>query len=304
MSLRTPEGLKESIDLFKLAIGKDPLYALAYAGLADAYIFLGDYGISSPKDALEQAQNAVAKALNIDDNLAEAHTTLGHLKLYYYWAWKDAETQFKRAIDIEPNYAAAHQGLANYYAAQGRFGEAIEEINTALRYDPFSPNLNEAKGFHLYLAGNYDDAIQQLETTLQANPDFIPAHAVLGMAYLQQGRNAPALEEFQKCLVLSRRSPTYLEHMGRAYAVSGDPARARQVIDEIQEIGRSQFVPSFYLARVYTALGNNALAFRAIEKSYEERDSELIIIKVDPAFEKLRSDPRFNRILGLMGLNQ
>jgi len=304
MRLRTADGLKESIDLFKEAAGRDTQYALAYAGLADAYVFMGDYGISSPREALEQAQAAVAKALNLDQNLAEAHTTLGHLKLYYYWDWKDAESQFKRAIELEPNHAAAHQGLANYYAALGRFGEAIAEINVALRHDPLSPNLNEAKGFHLYLAGHFDDAVQQLEATLQSNPDFVPAHAVLGMAYLQKGLNDRALTEFERCLDLSRRSPTYLEHLGRAYAVIGDVARAHQVIAEMKEISSRQFVPSFYLARVYAALGETDPAFKAIERSYEERDSELIIIKVDPAFEKLRMDPRFSQLLGRMGLNQ
>jgi len=304
MRLRTADGLKESIDLFKEAAARDTQYALAYAGLADAYVFMGDYGISSPREALEQAQAAVAKALNLDQNLAEAHTTLGHLKLYYYWDWKDAESQFKRAIELEPNHAAAHQGLANYYAALGRFGEAIAEINVALRHDPLSPNLNEAKGFHLYLAGHFDDAVQQLEATLQSNPDFVPAHAVLGMAYLQKGLNDRALTEFERCLDLSRRSPTYLEHLGRAYAVIGDVARAHQVIAEMKEISSRQFVPSFYLARVYAALGETDPAFKAIERSYEERDSELIIIKVDPAFEKLRMDPRFSQLLGRMGLNQ
>jgi len=308
MRLRSAPALKESIDLFKRAAARDPQYALAYAGLADACVFMGDYGINSPSEALDQAQTAVAKALSLDENLAEAHTTLGHLKLYYYWDWKDAEAQFKRAIELEPNYAAAHQGLANYFAALGRFGEAIAEINTALRYDPLSPNLNQAKGFHLYLAGHYDDAITQLDSTLQSNPDFVPALVVLGMAYLQKGISHPSLNQqalaaFQKCVDQSGRSPTYLEHLGRGYAVTGDPARARQVIAEMKEAQRSQFVPSFYLARVYAALGNTDQAFEAIEKSYREHDSELIIIKVDPAFENLRPDPRFNGVLGRLGLN-
>src|SRR5262249_5160814 len=304
MGLRTAEGLKESIDLFKQAAARDQQYALAYAGLADAYVFMGDYGISSPREALEQAQAAVAKALTLDENLPEAHTTLGHLKLYYYWDWKDAETQLKRAIELEPNYAAAHQGLANYYAALGRFGEAIAEINTALRYDPLSPNLNQAKGFHLYLAGHYDDAIQQLEATLQSNPTFVPAHAVLGMVQLQKGDRDKALDEFQTCVALSNRSPAYLAQAGRAHAVVGDVGHAEECIAELKALGRNRFIPSYWLAIIYAALGNADKAFQSIDSALQERDSEMIFINVGPTFEKLRSDPRFRRALGVVGLER
>jgi serine/threonine-protein kinase len=305
MSQRTPEALKESIELFGQAVSKDQRYAPAYAGLADAYIFLGDYGIISPKQALDPAQNNVAKALFIDDNLAEAHTTLGHLKLYYYWDWKDAETQFKRAIDIEPNYAAAHQGLANYYGAQGRFGEAIAEINTALRYDPLSPNLNQAKGFHLYLAGNYDDAIQQLETTVQSNPAFVPAHAVLGMAYLQKGNKGVALDEFRKSVELSNGSPAYLAQLGRGYAVAGNVAKAQEAIAELKGLGHRGFIPSYWLAIIYAALGDDKQALQFIGSAIEEHDSEVIFINVGPTFdEKLRADPQFKKVVGVIGLDR
>jgi tetratricopeptide (TPR) repeat protein len=300
MQLRTASGLKESIDLFNQAADRDPQFALAYAGLADAYVFMGDYGINRPSEALDQAQTAVAKALSLDENLAEAHTTLGHLKLYYYWDWKDAEAQFKRAIDLEPNYAAAHQGLANYYAALGRFGEAIAEINTALRYDPLSPNLNQAKGFHLYLARHYDESTRQLEATVQANPTFVPAHAVLGMVYLETKRNDEAIAEFQRCVDLSSGSPAYKTQLGRAYAVSGQTEKARQILAELKDLGRTQFVPSYYLARIYTALGESDNAFRAIDKAYTEGDSELILIRVEPAFEQLRADPKFSLVLSRM----
>jgi serine/threonine-protein kinase len=304
MTLRTPEALKESIDLFGQAVSKEQRYAPAYAGLADAYVFLGDYGIRSPKEATDLAQSAVAKALFIDDNLAEAHTTLGHLKLYYYWDWKDAERQFKRAIDIQPNYAAAHQGLSNYYGAQGRFGEAIEEINTALRYDPLSPNLNQAKGFHLYLAGNYDDAIKQLESTLKANPDFVPAHAVLGMAYLQKGEKESALEEFKRSVELSHGSPAYLAQLGRAYAMVGNVANAQQSIAELKGLGRKGFIPSYWLAIIYAALGDADQALSLIRSAIEEHDSEVIFINVGPTFEKLRHDPGFKKVLGAIGLDR
>jgi serine/threonine-protein kinase len=304
MSLRTPEGLRESIELFGQAVSKDQRYAPAYAGLADAYVFLGDYGIRSPKEATDLAQTAVAKALFIDDNLAEAHTTLGHLKLYYYLDWKDAEAQFKRAIDIEPNYAAAHQGLANYYGAQGRFGEAIAEINTALRYDPLSPNLNQAKGFHLYLAGNYDDAIRQLDVALQYNPVFPPAHAVLGMAYLQKGEKDGALEEFKKSVELSNGSPAYLAQLGRAYAVVGNVAKAQESIDELKSLGRKGFIGSYWLAIIYAALGDVDQALKLIHSAIEEHDSEVIFINVGPTFGKLRSDPEFRKVLSGIGLDR
>jgi serine/threonine-protein kinase len=300
MGFRTAEGLNESIDLFKQAAARDPQYALAYAGLADTYVLMADYGFSNPKDALEQAQTAVAKALSLDENLAEAHTTLGHLKLYYYWDWKDAEAQFKRAVDLEPNYAAAHQGLANYYAAHGRFGEAIAEINTALRYDPLSPILNQAKGFHLYLARHYDDSTSQLETTVQSNPTFVPAHAVLGMVYLETKRNDDAIAEFQRCVQLSNASPAYKAQLGRAYAVAGQTEKARQILAELKELGRKQFIPSYYQARIYTALGDNDSAFHFIEEAYKERDSELILIRVEPAFDRLRADSRFPQMLSHM----
>jgi serine/threonine-protein kinase len=305
MRLRTAPALKESIDLFKQAAGRDPQYALAYAGLADAYVFMGDYGINSPREALEQAQTAVAKALSLDENLAEAHTTLGHLKLYYYWDWKDAEAQFKRAIDLEPNYAAAHQGLANYYAALGRFGEAIAEINTALRYDPRSPSLNQAKGFHLYLAGHYDDAIQQLESTVRTSPTFVPAHAVLGMAYLQKDNKGVALDEFQKSVALSNRSPAYLAQLGRAYALVGNVTKAQESIAELKSLRREGFIPSYWLALIYAALGENRQALEFIGSAVEEHDSEVIFINVGPTFdEKLRADAQFKKVVGLIGLDR
>jgi serine/threonine protein kinase/tetratricopeptide (TPR) repeat protein len=304
MSQRKAQSITRSIDLFNRAIEKDGSYAAAYASLGDAYTALADYGAVRPSEALQRAQDAVVTALTLDDTLADAHTTLGHLKLYYYREWANAESELRHALKIDPHNAAAHHIYGNYYAALGRFGEAMNETVLASQSDPLSPILAESRGFDLYLAGQYNAAIEQLRATLDRNPDFVPAHAVLGMVYLEQGAFTPAIEEFGKCVDLSHRSPTYLEHLGRAYAVAGLRDKAVGILSELKTLSRTQFVPSLYLARVYCALGQNTATFEAIDKAYDERDSELVLIMVDPAFANLHNDKRFGNILTRMHLDR
>jgi tetratricopeptide (TPR) repeat protein len=295
---RTEEGLKAAIDYFKLAIEKDPKYALAYSGLADSYAVLPEYSAFPAKEAFEKAKAAAAKALEIDDALSEVHVSLALIKYSWDWDWKSAEKEFKRAIELNPGYATAHHWYALLLMRQGRHDESLVEIKKARELDPLSLIINANVGFILYQARRYDDAIEHYRKALEMNPSFGELHKYMAWAYAQKGMHAEALEEIQKAVILSGRIPSYLSVLGYVYALSGKKSDAPKIIRELETVSDDKYL----IAVVYAALGEKDQAFEYLQKACEERSSWMSYLKVDPRLDSLRSDPRFKSLLKRMKL--
>ena len=304
---RTPEGLRQGIDYFQQAINTDPNYAAAYAGLADCYNMQVIYGVHQPKDGFPKAKEAAVKALEIDDTLAEAHTSLAFIKFRWDRDRVEAEREFQLAIKHKPTYAAAHQWYSSYLVALERFDEAIAEAKRTSELEPLSFTASSHLGWILYLSGRNDEAIAQCRKILNLDPNSFPARRYLGLAYEQKGMYPQAIDEFQKGVKISG-SPLMLALLGHAYAASGKTTEARHVLSELHDLSESQgaetrsYVSPYTVAAIYTGLGEKDQAFKWLERAYEERDVWLMNLKVDPVFAKLRSDKRFQDLLTRAGL--
>jgi TolB-like protein/Tfp pilus assembly protein PilF len=298
---RTEEGVKKGLEYFQLAIAKDPGYALAYAGLADSYNMLGVY-VGPPKEAFPRAKAAATKALQIDDTLSEAHTSLAVIKLHYEWVWLEAEQGFKRAIELNPTYAGAHDWYAELLEAIGRTEDALAEVKRARELDPLSLIINTDVGWHYYFQRRYDLALDRLSRALEIDPNFSPAHLFLGQVYVQLSRAEDANREFRKAVSASGASPRYLAGLGYGYARSGNTREAQSVLVDLKELPKRGYVSSLDIAAIYVGLGENDQAFEWLQRAYEERSIFLIFLKVEPMFDPLRSDPRFQDLLRRMNL--
>ncbi|MBZ5634625.1 MAG: protein kinase [Acidobacteriia bacterium] len=299
---RTLDGMQQAIELFQQAIAKDSRYALAYAGLADAYILLADYNVLPAREVMPRAKEAATQALQIDDLLAEAHTSLGWVKLTHDWAWTDAEGEFKRALQLNSNYALAHEMYGEYLTLTGKLDEAALETQRALDLEPVSLPLNRAVASASYYAGHYDQAIEQSRKTLLLDPGFIGAHVLLGRAYQQKQAYPEAIAEFRKALELSEGDSNELAALAQAYALGGKPAEARKTLDELKERSTQTYVQPIWIAAILTALGEKDEAFQWLQKGYADRSSWVVYLRVDPLFTKLRSDPRFTDLAQRAGL--
>jgi TolB-like protein/Flp pilus assembly protein TadD len=297
---RNKEGLDKGIEFFQQAIAKDPNYALAYSGLADSYTELPVYASVAPKDAIPKAKEAVQKALELDDTLAEAHASLGFVKILYDWDWPGAEKELHRAIELNPNYAIAYRWYGLDLMFTGRLEEAIAEDKRALELDPLSLPINAYAGLAFFDARQFDQAIQLERKTLELDPNFISAHSFLGLAYVQKSMRKEGIAEFVKVLVVSPGDAMTLGQLGYAYALEGKRAEAQKVLDQLNELSKQKFVPAIARALVDVGLGEKDKAFEWLEKAYEER--YVIPLKVDPQFDPLRSDPRFADLLRRMNL--
>jgi serine/threonine protein kinase/Flp pilus assembly protein TadD len=301
---RSGEALKTSIEYYNQAIEKDPNYALAYAGLSESYGLLPSYSAVLPQDSFPQAKAAAQKALSIDDTLAEAHVGLANVLTSYDWNLAGAERELRRAIELNPNYATAHQWLSDGpLIATGRFDEAIAEMIRAQELDPLSLIINAEVGLMYRYARQPDKAIEQLRKTIEMDQSFYFAHWSLGRAYVMKGAFSEALSEYQ----IARRlvdDPYILGMMGHAYAVSGRRDEALKTIDQLKEISKRQYVKANAFAEIYAGLGDKDQAFQWLEKSYEQRTPDLIFIAIDPIFDNLRSDPRFADLVRRVGLPQ
>jgi tetratricopeptide (TPR) repeat protein len=235
---RTGETLQRAAEYFQQAIDKDPSYALAWAGLADCYAVYGFYGVLPPKEANPKAKEAAIRALALDDTLAEAHATLAFVKTSYDWDWPSAEREFKRAIELNPNYATAHQWYSNLLDGTGRVDEAIAEAKRAQEADPVSPIISTATGQALYFARRHDQAIEPLRKALEMDPSFWLAHRLLAMVYEQSGRYEEAIAEGQKALSLTEGAPSGLAVLGHAYAAAGRRADAQKVVTELKDLSK------------------------------------------------------------------
>ena len=293
---RTEEGMQKSLEYFQQAIERDPNFALAYSGLADTYDLLGASdatGAMPPNEALPKAKAAALKALEIDDALAEAHVSLAHVHYYYDRDWTAAEREYKRALELNPNYPIAHQWYAVYLMSAGRFDEALAQTRRAQELDPLSLPINMTLGWVLLNARQYDQSIEQLRKTLEMDPHFILTHHRLGLVYEQKGKYDEAIAEFREVINLSAGKPLGITALAHAYALAGKRAEAQKTLVESQEISKQRYVSSAAIALIYAALGDKDQAFTWLEKADKERDGTLARLKVDPRFDSLRSDPRF-----------
>jgi serine/threonine protein kinase/tetratricopeptide (TPR) repeat protein len=301
---RTEESLTRAIGCFEQAITEDPNFALAYAGLADSYNLLGFYGVLPPKETFPKAKASAIRALELDEVTAEAHTSLAFARLYHDWNWMDAEKEFKRAFELNPRYPTAHHWYAEYLASMGRTDEVINEAKQALKFDPLSLIINTMLGFAFYLSHQYDQAMEQLHRTLEMDANFVPAHFFLGLVYVRRSMFEKAIAEFERAIILFPGSTLWLAALGHVFAVSGKRDEAQRVVEELKEISRRRYVPLYYVAAVYADLGDKDQAFEWLEKSYEECDSWLVFLRVDPLWDSLRSDPRFTKLLKKMRLEK
>lgn len=299
-SQRTAEGEWKGLDYFQQAIAKDPNYALAYAGVADSFIVLGAHGRLPPKNAFPKAKLAAVKALELDDSLAEAHTSLAIIKHSYDWDWPGAESEFKQAIALNSNYATAHHWYSHYLVAMGRLDEAVSELERARDLDPYSTPINDFLGLTLYYARRYDDALHQYGRTLEMHPESVQFHDQIADIYEQQNRTAEAFAERQQAL---RKGDTPLAaSLGQIYQHSGYKAYLLARIHSLEQTSKADSMPNLYLAHLHAIVGDQTQALRYLERAYDERDIWLLNVQVDPAMETLRSSPRFRDLVRRIGL--
>jgi tetratricopeptide (TPR) repeat protein len=298
----TEEGLTKGIGYFRQAIQADPNYARAYAGLADSYILLGSHGSISMTDSSSNAKEAAAQALRIDEQLGEAHVSMASI-VADSWDWGLTEKHYKRAIELIPNDEAAHCWYSQYLADAGRFDEAIGEAKLAQEIAPASRQANHALAYAFYMARRYVEAIEQSRKTLELDPNYPVAHIIIGLAYVQTGMHARAVLALQEARQRSD-SPDFLALVGYAHAMAGRKNEARSVLDELMELSKKRYVSSFPVAMIYTGLGETKLAIERLERAIEERGAHLRALRVDPAFDSLRSGPQFAQVLRQMGLSQ
>ncbi len=304
---RTEEGLRKSLEYYQQAIERDPNFALAYSGLANAYDLLGvpdASGAMPPHEAMPKAKAAALKALEIDDTLAEPHVSLAHQKYYYDRDWTGAEREYKRAIELNPNYPTAHSWYAVYLMSAGRFDESQAQIKRALELDPLSLPLNMALGWVLLTARQNDQSVDQLRKTLEMDPNFVLTHHRLGLAYEQQGKYDEAITQFKEVLNLTAGKPLGMAALAHAYALSGKRVEAQKLLAELLEQSKVRFVSPSSVAAIYTALGDKDDAFAWLEKADKARDGILARLKVDSRFDPLRSDPRFTDLVRRVGVPQ
>jgi len=299
---RTEEGLHKAISFFDQARGIDPNYGPAYAGLADSYQLLVFHGGLSPKDYVPSARAAAERAIAIDDSLAEAHTALAYIRSYYDWDWAGAEREFKRAIELNPNYATAHQWYGELLGHLGRIDESLAERKMALTLEPLFPIIRSELGYSYLEARQYDRAVEEFRKATELYPDFSPAHDFLALAYEYSGLYDQALAECHKAIDLAKSDHYLLLQLVRISAKAGKRAEARKLLAEITNGAEHHYFPRAHIAAAYIALGDKERALEWLEKAYSERDWGLPLIKTFPDFDDLRSDPRFSDLLKRMNL--
>jgi TolB-like protein/DNA-binding winged helix-turn-helix (wHTH) protein/Flp pilus assembly protein TadD len=299
---RTGDGLRKAIEYFTAAIEKDPTFATAYSGLADAYALSGDweYGILSPQDAFAKAKAAATKALALDDNLAEAHTSLAFALDLYAWDWEAAEKEYRRAIALNPGYATAHHWYAWHLMVMGRTGDGIAALRTAESLDPLSPILGADLADALCIAHLYDDSVRQSRKALELHPDFAVAHYQLGQTFVQKHMYDEAIAEFRRAIELAGDNTTFDSNLAHAYAVSGRIEEASKILEELQGKQTQESPTDASIALVYVGLGDNDQAMIWLNKAYEARFNPSILLR--PAFDPIRSDARFQDLRRRIGL--
>jgi serine/threonine protein kinase/TolB-like protein/Tfp pilus assembly protein PilF len=300
LSKTTKEALNNAIKHFRQAVEIDPDYALAYAGLADAYYALSSNHVPA-NEAMPKALAAAEQALRMDDTLSEAHASLGLVKAFYEWDWAGAEGEYRRAIELNPGYASAHHWYGWYLALMGRLNEAIAEIKQASELDPLSLEINSDLGLSFFFARQYERAIEQFEKALEMDPNSIWTRFFMGWAREQKGDYAEAINDYQKAARLDD-SPLIMAALGHTYVMAGQRDLALSVLEEMKQLAASRHVSSYHFAIIQAALGEKDEAFQWLEKSYSAREEALVWLKVDPRLDAIRTDPRFIDLQRRVGL--
>ncbi len=305
---RKPEDVNQAIKYFQEAIKLDPNYALAYTGLADCYV-LGNILQMRPMQAMPMAADAARKALSIDNQLAEAHTSLAKIKLSYEWDWAGAEAEFKQAIQLNPGYATAHQWYGVYLSEMGRHDESIRERTTAQNLDPLSLSITTGLGRALYWAGRNDESIKHLQATIPRDPNYGDTYWSLGLAYEQKRMYGEAITAFQRAVDLSKSSdapegkPEMLAVLAHAYALAGKQPEAKVILDQLKKVSSPQhYVSPYAVSLIYVALNDKDSAFQSLGQAFQERDENLIHLRVDPRLDPIRPDARFQQLLQQINL--
>ena len=301
-SRRTEQDMRKAVGYFQEAIDKDPDYSLAYDGLADCWVALGWYGYLSPAETFPHAKEAVNRALTLDDTLAEAHTSLAFVSVYYDRDWEKAQREFRRAIELNPNYANGHHWYAEFLSLEGRHEQAIAESERARELDPVSNIINTWVGSRYYFARQYDKAIEQYRNAVEMDPAFVPVHLVLGQAYEQKHMYQEAIAELQRAVTLSGRSPVYVAALAHAYGAAGRRTDAEACIGELREISKQKYVSSVDLALAHLGVGQREEAMVLLEKAVAERSPRVAFVGVEPNFDPLRADTRFQQLISKIGI--
>jgi len=298
---RTLEGLQASIDFFQEAIRKDPQYALAYAGEADAYASLADFNVLPTREVMPKVRSAASKAIELDGGLAEAHTSLAWAR-FHDWDWAGTEAEFKRAITLDPSYPTARIWYGDFLSAMGRFDEAQAQLDGAAAANPASLVVGLALASRLYYARQYAAAIEQCQKTLAMESTFIPAHLLLGEVNLAKGQFPEALAELKKALELSEGDTNELAALAYGHALAREPAEARKILQDLKERSQQTYVQPLDLATIQIGLGDRDEAFAWLSKAFDDRSAGLVYLKVDPVFNNISSDPRFANLVSRIGL--
>ena len=294
------EWVLKAIEAFKQAIAIDSNYALAYCGMADAYFRLSNVHFL-PREVLPKAKEAALRAVEIDDNLAEAHASLALVSVYYDHDWSRAEKEFRRALELDPYLISAHQRYGSYLTFMGRFEESIRHYETALELDPFSLQINMNLATTYYLRYESDRAVNHLLKTIELEPNYMPTHFVLGCAYIQQNRLAEAIAEFQLIYKLDAEAYLALGFMGYAHALAGQRAEAETLLYVLQDISQRKYVSPYSMLVIHLALGPEERVFEILEQLYEERNDWMVWLKVSPELKGIRNDPRFKALMRRVG---
>jgi serine/threonine-protein kinase len=305
---RTEEGLRSGIKYFQQAEEKDPHYALAYSGLADSYALLSDIGVTKPADEMPKAKAAAQHAVDIDPSLAEGYTSRAFVKLAFDWDWLGAESDFKKALELNSKYPTAHQWYASYLMQMGKFDHAKQEIEQAHQLDPLSPIISANSGLYSYYEHNYDDAIEKYKVTLDTDPDFGVARNYLALAHVQKRMYDDAISELRTLLKAPSDGPLPEElvakdldawaSLGFAYAMAGKRAEAEAILKTFESISQRRYVSGLYFATIYAGLKDNDHAIAQLNKAFEGRHPGLVLVRIDPVFDSLRSDERFKQLVG------
>jgi TolB-like protein/DNA-binding winged helix-turn-helix (wHTH) protein len=318
LNMRTGEGLDKAGKYFADAIKQDPNFALAYSGQADYFAYLTVLGgpeILKPRDAMSRARTAAAKALQLDDSLAEAHASMGNILHNYDWNWTAAEREYKRAIDLNPNYAMAHHLYAHLLIQTGHAQESLAEAHRALELDPYSPFVNNGLARQYYLSRDYEKAAAQCRIGLQINPAYFPARIQLALAYEQTGKLPQAISELEQAAGSMAAgggppnssgppidAPVVHALLGHAYAVSGRKVDALKELSKLQAAAAKRYIPPSYFAILWMGLGDNKQAFTWLDRGYQDRSEHMLYLGLEPLVDPLRSDPRFVSLLKKVGL--
>ena len=303
LNKRTEEGLRRALEFFEKAIVENTQYAQAYSGLSDAYGLLGHYGVLAPAEVWTKAASNAASAVLQDENSAEAHTSLAHVRSTQDWDWLGAEQEFQRALALDPRYPTAHHWYAmSCLTPLARLDQACEEMMLAQALDPISSIIGRDLARIYYYKQDYDSALEQCDRTIELNPHFSPAYWILGLVQEQRGDFDESAAAFQRAIQLSPGSPLMRAALGRTFALSGKQVEAVRILGELHELAEKRYVSPFELAALHIALGQTDEGFQWLTKAFQDRCFELICLRVDPRWESLRGNPRFQKLFQQLGL--